>query len=564
MSCSDVKLLRLLHSDTGGDGGDAKTLSHIETCTHCQTRLTELAAANELWTETSVALRDAWDSDNSMLIQIDRELADDLALHADRISLEFLDPPRHPELLGRLGRYDIERLLGAGGMGIVFKAFDTELHRPVAIKVLAPHLAHHGAARQRFARESQSAAAVVHENVVPIHNVESEDKLPYLVMQYVAGESLQARVDRGGPLSNAQIRRIAMQIASGLAAAHRQGLIHRDVKPANILLEEDIDRVLISDFGLARTADDASVTRSGFIAGTPHYMSPEQARGESIDTRSDLFGLGSVIYFMATGRPPFRADNAMAVLHRICYEPHRPVDDVNSLIDPNLADLLDDLLAKKRDERPGSAEQVAEQLQWQLQKQPRYRSILNRRQRNWWRRSRRVAMLTTILLITLICYGVLIATSVSRNDSGGEQVVRRQGLLPAQRERGHKREGTDTSRFVDPPVVELLDRDVPIAVADMTPTGTPLAMPTAWQLDESLAKLDEQMNELSERVTLFETEFAAPSNLDGYELPLLDLEWFDELQLSTAHVNANAVEARGRVPSMRANDDNSTSHVLEN
>ena len=135
-------------------------------------------------------------------------------------------------MLGRLGRYEIERVIGSGGMGVVFKAIDTELNRPVAIKVLAPHLARNGAAKQRFGRESRTAAAVVHEHVAAIQNVESDGVTPFIVMQDVSGESLQARVARLGPLGTQQILRIGIQSASGLAAAHEQGIVHRDVKPA--------------------------------------------------------------------------------------------------------------------------------------------------------------------------------------------------------------------------------------------------------------------------------------------------------------------------------------------
>ncbi len=177
-------------------------------------------------------------------------MASDTPIDCERVSLDFLEAPSHPELLGRIGRYEIERVLGTGGMGVVLRAFDTDLHRVVAIKVLASHLANNSSARRRFAREAQAAAAVVHPNVVPIYNVESDAKTPYIVMHYVAGKSLQRRVDVGGPLPIVEALRIAQQTAAGLSAAHAQGLVHRDVKPANILLEEQIDRVLLSDFGL--------------------------------------------------------------------------------------------------------------------------------------------------------------------------------------------------------------------------------------------------------------------------------------------------------------------------
>src|SRR5262249_28357095 len=159
-------------------------------------------------------------------------------------------------------------------------------------------------ARRRFTREAQAAAAVTHEHVVTIHGVEEAHDPPYIVMQYVSGLSLQERLDRDGPLELKEILRIGSQAPRGLAAAHAQGVIHRDIKPANILLENGIERVKITDFGLARTLDDASLTQSGVIAGTPQYMAPEQANGEAIDHRADLFSLGSVVYALCTGRPP--------------------------------------------------------------------------------------------------------------------------------------------------------------------------------------------------------------------------------------------------------------------
>jgi eukaryotic-like serine/threonine-protein kinase len=306
---------------------------------------------------------------------------------------------RHPVIRkcwGRIGRYEVERIIGSGGMGIAMKGFDTELHRVVAIKVLKPHLAHNGAARRRFAREAQSAAAVVHEHVIPIHDVQTEGETPFLVMQYVPEQSLQARVDERGPLDAREVLRIARQAAAGLAAAHAQGVVHRDVKPANILLEESVDRVLISDFGLARTVDDATLTRTGVVAGTPHYMSPEQATGQPVDQRSDLFSLGSSIYFMCTGRPPFRAEHALAILNRICNDEHRPVDEINSDIPAELADVVDRLLSKKAADRFRDAtetEQRLESILVQIQNGGRSHRI---RWRRTWLRWRDVIRKSTI------------------------------------------------------------------------------------------------------------------------------------------------------------------------
>lgn len=374
--CREMPLdLLLSDAESVADAGGiiSEMTEHVSHCEACQSRLAELAADATCWNEVRDSLSDAadhvWKPDASWSSHAGLPSAQKHGENADSLSgmvRQFLAAPSHPELLGRLGRYDIERVIGAGGMGIVLKAHDSELNRPIAVKVLASHLAHVGAARERFAREGRAAAAVVHEHVVAIYNVESDGVMPFLVMQYVPGRSLQARVDDEGPLAVEEILRIGMQAASGLAAAHAQGLVHRDVKPANILLEETVERAVLTDFGLARTIDDASLTHTGVLAGTPHYMSPEQATGEAIDHRSDLFSLGAVLYFMATGRPPFRAEGAFAVLHRICNDEHRPVWQANPEIPDELSDLIDQLLAKKPSRRPVTAADTSRQLAAQL------------------------------------------------------------------------------------------------------------------------------------------------------------------------------------------------------
>lgn len=389
-NCDESSLVILLHGDEQSEEFQ-RSAAHIESCENCRRRLTELAADGDTWTEISESLR-------AEAVPLSGPSPD-----VTPKQLEFLRPPSHPEMLGRLGRYEIERVIGAGGMGIVLKAHDSELNRPVAIKVLAPHLAHSGAARQRFAREGRAAAAIVHEHVVAIHNVESEAEVPFLVMQFVPGRSLQARVDEYGPLGVKEILRIGTQAAAGLSAAHAQGVVHRDVKPSNILLENDVERVLLSDFGLARVADDASMTRSGIVAGTPHYMSPEQANGSPVDHRSDLFSLGAVLYFMATGHPPFRAERTMAVLNRICNDRQRPAWEVNPEVPVELSDLIDVLLEKKAQRRFGSAVDVQTALEELLQQfaQPG-RSRLRSRCLRWWRRQRRRVLYAAIAMVGMI------------------------------------------------------------------------------------------------------------------------------------------------------------------
>jgi WD40 repeat protein/serine/threonine protein kinase len=323
--------------------------------------LAQVAAASPAGDATEAVQPASAAPGHSAPTQAERPLTGD-----DAPALDFLAPSQKPGSLGRLDHYEVQEVVGKGGMGVVLKAFDDKLLRVVAIKVLAPALASSGTARKRFIREAQAAAAVSHDHVVAIHAVEDAGAVPYLVMQYVAGISLEDRIKQGGPLELKEILRIGLQIAHGLAAAHAQGLVHRDVKPANILLENGVQRVKITDFGLARAADDASLTQSGVIAGTPMYMSPEQARGEAVDHRTDLFSLGSVLYTLCTGRPPFRASGTMAVLKRVCEETPRPITEINADIPDWLAAIIAKLHAKDLAERFQSAAEVAELLSQHL------------------------------------------------------------------------------------------------------------------------------------------------------------------------------------------------------
>jgi hypothetical protein len=244
-------------------------------------------------------------------------------------------------------------------MGVVLKAYQPALQRLVAIKVLSPALAGCPTARRRFTREAKAAAAIAHDHVVAVHGVDEADGLPYLVMQYVAGESLQKRLDRGGPLELAEIVRIGKEAADGLAAAHAQGLIHRDIKPANLLLERGLAKVKITDFGLARMVDDVGLTGKGLVVGTPQYMAPEQARGESIDHRADLFSLGSVLHACCTGRPPFPDATPLAVLRQVSEQQPPALRSLNPEVPAWLETLIARLMAKDPADRLQSAAEVA-------------------------------------------------------------------------------------------------------------------------------------------------------------------------------------------------------------
>jgi hypothetical protein len=355
--CDSNRLRRFLDSPYGEDGGTCDLAEHLEHCEKCRSEL-EAMAGGRWWDEVRQYVKPS--SDDEPGIQTQAAAPPD----AEDADLNFLSPSDQPGYLGSFGPYKVLGVLGKGGMGIVLKALDPALQRVVAIKVLSPMLATSGSSRQRFEREARAAAAIVHNHVVPIYHVATDKAsgLPYLVMPCIIGRSLQERIDHDGPLDMTAVLRIGTQAASGLAAAHAQGIVHRDVKPANILLENGIERVVLTDFSLARAVDDASLTQSGVIAGTPQYMSPEQARGEISDHRSDLFSLGSVLYAMCTGHSPFRASSALAVLRRVSDDQPRPIRELNPAVPEELALVIEKLHAKNPGDRYQSASEVAEVL----------------------------------------------------------------------------------------------------------------------------------------------------------------------------------------------------------
>lgn len=335
--------------------------AHLTDCTQCQQTLN---AADSVpypnWeAEICPVLRETFDDDP------DVTRSEEDANH--ETFLRLLGPSDDPKMLGRVGGYEVVGVIGQGGMGVAFKAFDTALNRFVAIKMLLPHLTANGAARKRFLREAQAAAAVVDDHVLPIFGVDQWQGTPYLVMQYSRGTTLQKRLQQQGPLSLKETLRIGLQTARGLAAAHAQGLVHRDVKPANILLDGSVERAVLMDFGLARAVDDASLTRTGIISGTPMYMSPEQVRADSVDARSDLFSLGSTLYAMCAGWPPFRSqsrgESAYGVMHRITHDEPTPICEVNSDVPVWLGQIIDRLMSKQVAERFESAAEVADLLE---------------------------------------------------------------------------------------------------------------------------------------------------------------------------------------------------------
>lgn len=257
------------------------------------------------------------------------------------------------------GRYVIERELGRGGMGIVYLARDVALDRPVAIKLLPPSLAGLPDVRQRFLREARAAARLSHPNIVPIHSVDEADGLVWFVMAWVPGESLAERVRREGPLSPRDASRMVQEVAWALAYAHQHGVVHRDIKPENVLVERGTGRYLVVDFGIARLADEAGLSPAGELFGTPRLVSPEQAGGEAVDGRSDLYSLGVTAFFALTGRYPFESENVGQLLAQHLTVPAPPVASLRAGLPAPLAAAVDRCLAKSPDERFPDGEALA-------------------------------------------------------------------------------------------------------------------------------------------------------------------------------------------------------------
>ncbi|MBI1325822.1 protein kinase [bacterium] len=279
---------------------------------------------------------------------------------------DWIAPTARADSPGRIGSLEVLELVARGSMGIVWKGFDEKLHREVAIKLLPPEIAVDASARRRFVREARRAASVVNENVIAIHAVDDSGVLPYIVMPFIEGASLQERIKRDGPLSVESALRIGAQIAAGLAAIHARDLVHRDLKPANILIERHGDRVKITDFGVARAVDDPHATQFGLIAGTPAYMSPEQAGGLAVDHRADLFSLGSVLYAMVTGRPPFEGESIVGIIRQVCDHTPKPLRQIDPAIPRAFSDLVAKLHSRRPADRPQSADHVAAELSAQL------------------------------------------------------------------------------------------------------------------------------------------------------------------------------------------------------
>ena len=285
---------------------------------------------------------------------------------------EPVGPQSDPDLRAHVERvlaatYELDREIGRGGMGIVYKAKDRRLKRTVAIKVLPPELAFRAEIRTRFLREAETAAQLSHPNIVPIYSVDERDGIVYFVMALVEGENLAVRIHANGALSPGEARRILLEVAHALAYAHERGVVHRDIKPDNILIQNGDGRVLVTDFGIARAVTegaDSRLTATGMAIGTPAYMSPEQSTGDrQIDGRSDLYSLGVVGYQMLVGDPPFEAPSTPALLVKHLSERPEPIIQRRRGVPPDLERAVMLLLEKDPDLRFPSADALAAALE---------------------------------------------------------------------------------------------------------------------------------------------------------------------------------------------------------
>lgn len=360
------ELQRLLVGDLS-DIEEITCIGHLDSCHLCRDRLQGAAGDRETWVAVTRNLKEGGTVREPELeclmanVLGHRRLSRPTGFGPDEdLLFQVLEPCEKPGRIGCLDRYEVIETIGCGGMGIVLKGFDPSLERPVAIKVLASPSACSRKARERFRREARAAAAVRSEYVITIHAVEEQAPLPYLVMEYVEGTSLQGMLDLGAPMELEKILQIGAQAAVGLAAAHEQGLVHRDVKPANILLEEKTGAVKLTDFGLACAVDDREYASKGMLAGTPEYMAPEQAAAGRVDHRADLYSLGSVLYAMCTGGPPFHTDSAQAVLHRIRHDTPPRVDQARADLPEWLVDVIEKLHRMEPARRYSSAAEVAD------------------------------------------------------------------------------------------------------------------------------------------------------------------------------------------------------------
>ncbi|TWU60504.1 Serine/threonine-protein kinase PrkC [Rubripirellula tenax] len=363
--CDSDRIDRYLSGECDrGESGEFER--HLDECDECRQIIERRAAEESFWRSVSENLDTRRDI-GSHALMLDGSASPSVSQSMDdsvnqRYLEQWLEPATNDDtvpangsdVLGRLGKYWVTGIVGVGGMGLVLRGYDPLAQRSIAVKTLRQHLIVNPESSQRFLREAKNAASIRHPGVIPIYDVGTWRDVPFLVMPLIEEGSLRTyAIER--EFSVEDITGVARQIAAALAAAHDKQLVHRDLKPSNILLLGGIEQVVLADFGLARAMDDESLTVSGTLAGTPEFMSPEQARGDAVDGRSDLFSLGSLVHWMATGRTPFAAESSFAVLSKIVHDDHAPIRNVRPELPPWIDRLATRLLEKDRERRPENA-----------------------------------------------------------------------------------------------------------------------------------------------------------------------------------------------------------------
>jgi hypothetical protein len=382
-SCPDIHDFQRFRCQTLSPGEVERLTRHLETCLHCTEKVKQLMAEGGSINRVGSAASARTMPDERISTLVDQPCATPAcpgqtsheAAAAEKVEAgspgsvvaedlyDFLLPIQREGAWVALGPYRVVGVLGIGGMGIILKAEDPQLGRSVAVKMLKPVLAASSAARQRFSREARAAAAVLNDHIVPIYHVGEYRGVPYLVMPLLAGETLAQRFRREGRLPLAEVLRIGREVATGLAGAHERGLVHRDIKPGNLWLDAGSGRVQILDFGLARIEEDSSpLTRADCPIGTPSYMAPEQARGETVGPRADLFSLGSVLYRLSTGVAPFDCTTSRAYFRALECDQPRPPNQLQPELPSAFTALVLRLLAKNASDRPASAEEVVREI----------------------------------------------------------------------------------------------------------------------------------------------------------------------------------------------------------
>ncbi|HAV65249.1 MAG TPA: hypothetical protein DCY13_23115 [Verrucomicrobiales bacterium] len=358
--CPTPATWRALLSGAVPEAEQVELAGHLDTCEPCRQLLEQLSGHG---TTTFVfAERDDSRNESIELRRLVSRLKGVEGAAGEGIDWDiapYLQPSAGSEAIGTFGGYEVLEIVARGGMGIVLKAHDRQLDRVVAVKVLAPHLAANIEFRERFLREARAAAALQHDHVVVIHSVGEEAGLPFIVMQHLAGPSLQAWLDTHGRLGESEVIRVGRQLASALVAAHAVGLIHRDIKPANILLEDGLARVRLTDFGLVHSVNQTNTTDGHLLAGTPQFMSPEQAAGAPVGVASDLFSLGGTLYSLAIGHPPFVADRMTELLAKVRKGIVEPIRRERSELSAGLAGLIGRLMSPDPTRRGTAAETLA-------------------------------------------------------------------------------------------------------------------------------------------------------------------------------------------------------------